>query len=187
MNIFNFFRNRRERKARKQALAQTSAIFGYLKVLFDKNLLMWEESKRQLFITQPIAVVMIGKGMDAFRNFLNNIFLYLSYTNQQQAYEQHILMEQHKAIKARAAKGIALKPGETDRIRRAVRAKLKPEDVPAPKIEPLDFVIIDDNTEGDAQAAVTFVGDYNPDTGSIDMAAWDDIKQAFATTPTEEK
>jgi hypothetical protein len=87
--------------------------------------------------------------------------------------------EQRKAVNARIEQGVKVNPGELDRIRRAVREQIESDAVQPPKIESFEFFVINDHVEGDAKAAITYVGEYNPDTENFVMAAWDDVKLAI--------
>ena len=178
MNIFKKWREYRAAKRKKKELRQTSRVFGHIEQLTKSHMLIWELKDRRLFIAQPLAMVMLSRGTEAWRNFLNNVYLYHVFCLQQQQWDQYVLDLQRKAVAERVASGIKVKPGELDRIRRAVRDGINKDGVSLPPIEAFDFYIIADNASGDAQAEITFVGEYNPETRLFDMASWEEVKAA---------
>lgn len=183
MNIIRKWRERRQNKQKKRELTRIASVFSSIKQLVEKHLVQWDATKKRLYIAQPMAVIMLAKGHEAWCNFLQNLYIYRVYCQQQEAWENYVTQRQQEAVRKRMSTGIAMHPGEVDRIRRAVRERIKPDAVPVPPVEAFDFVIITDHPQGDKQAIVTFVGEYNPDTGHIDMAAWDDVKMALNTIP----
>jgi len=160
-------------------LHQTASVFGSLETLMTKGLLAWNQQERRLYVAEPLAIVMLGRGADYWQRFLNNTYLYLMNKLMAEAWDKHVRDEQRKAVNARIEQGVKVNPGELDRIRRAVREQIESDAVQPPKIEPFEFFVINDHVEGDAKAAITYVGEYNPDTENFVMAAWDDVKLAI--------
>jgi len=178
-NPLKAWREHRKRKADLKDLHQTASVFGSLETLMTKGLLAWNQQERRLYVAEPLAIVMLGRGADHWQRFLNNTYLYLMNKLMAEAWDKHVRDEQRKAVNERVAQGVKVNPGELDRIRRAVREQIESDAVQPPKIEPFEFFVINDHAEGDAKAAITYVGEYNPDTENFVMAAWDDVKLAI--------
>ena len=163
------------------------------------GLLTWEEKTRRLFIAQPLAIVMLAQGYDRWRNFLNNVFLYHMYNLQNKQWQDYVLDEQAKAVRQRRSEVTILTKAETERIRRTVRDNIPADAVPLLPIKPFEFFIIaetaapaaaaqsspaDTVSAGSAsgeipaipRAEITWVGEYDPDTATLDMAEWSTIK-----------
>lgn len=186
MNIFAKIREKRAQKAQLRRFGQFANVFASLQRLEKSGLLAWEAKSRRLFIAQPLAVVMLAQGYDRWRNFLNNVFLYHMYNLQNRQWQDHIINEQAKAVRQRKKEVVVLTKAETERIRRAVRDNIPAEAVELPPIKPSEFFIIADTaTVTDAspseqpKAEITWVGEYDPDTGTLDMAEWKDIKHVI--------
>ena len=95
MNIFKKWREYRAAKRKKKELRQTSRVFGHIEQLTKSHMLIWELKDRRLFIAQPLAMVMLSRGAEAWRNFLNNVYLYHVFCLQQQQWDQYVLDLQH--------------------------------------------------------------------------------------------
>lgn len=176
--MFGLFvsKKKKEQKARLTRLQNLSSAFQTLETLEKHSLLTWVQKDRRLFIALPLASVMIGRGMEGFRCFLDNVFLYHSKKEMDREYRRVLIDRERKAIKDRIATGDAVKPGELDSIRRAVRDTLQYDDITPPRIEPFEFFVVSDSIKGYSEAEISFVGSYNPDTERVDMASWDDVQ-----------
>lgn len=187
MGLLSKWREYRKEQKRRKQQAHMAGIFGNIQILMDKKLLFWEGAKRRLYIAEPLALVMLGKGRTAWCNFLQNLYLHRSFQLQLEANEKRIQEAQSKAVKDRVSTGVPVKTGEMDRIRRAVRDGFEHEVSPVEKIETFEFVVIEDHPQGDAHAKVTIVGEYNPETNMIDMAPWEDVQAAINAQQKEQK
>ena len=199
MNIFQKWRARRTHKAQLQRLHTFASTFASMQRLEKGGLLTWEEKTRRLFIAQPLALVMLAQGYDRWRNFLNNVFLYHMYNLQNKQWQDYVLDEQAKAVRQRKSEVTILTKAETERIRRTVRDNIPADAVPLLPIKPFEFFIIaetaapaaaassspaDTVSAGSAsgeipaipRAEITWVGEYDPDTATLDMAEWSTIK-----------
>lgn len=204
MNIFQKWRDRRAHKAQLQRLHTFASTFASMQRLEKGGLLTWEEKTRRLFIAQPLALVMLAQGYDRWRNFLNNVFLYHMYNLQNKQWQDYVLDEQAKAVRQRRSEVTILTKAETERIRRAVRDNIPADAVPLLPIKPFEFFIIAEtaappaaapapsgSNAGDSSSAafpspsptpaipraeITWVGEYDPDTATLDMAEWSTIK-----------
>ena len=67
-----------------------------------------------------------------------------------------------------------LSRSDIDRIRLARRQQIAFSDMEPPKVEPFEFFIIPLSTE--AKVEPLAVGYYDPNTGEMDVATWDDVK-----------
>lgn len=207
MNLIKKFLERRAQKAQLRRFGLFAHTFASLQRLEKGGLLEWEPKMRRLFIAQPLAIVMLAQGYDRWRNFLNNVFLYHMYNLQNCQWQDHIINEQAKAVRQRKKEVAVLTKAETERIRRAVRDNMPVEAVELPPIKSFEFFIIADTAtvpdtsaagpvlgdsvaedfrafhsgypESSPRAEITWVGEYDPDTGSIDMAEWASIKHVL--------
>lgn len=177
--LLSRLRARRQQRADLRRLRDFSSVFASLTKLERSGLLAWEAKSRRLFIAQPLAIVMLAQGFDCWQNFLNNVFLYLSYKLQQQQWHDYILDEQAKAVRQRKKEVVVLTKAETERTRRAVADRINSSDISLPPIEAFEFFILTDSADDQAKAQIIWVGEYNPDTGALDMAEWDTIKHAL--------
>ena len=178
-NIFAYLRNKREQKRRRARLAILSSVFSGMERLEKRGLLLWEQKTRRLFIAEPLAIVFVAQGLKTWRTFLNNLYLYQTYRLQQKQWNDHIINEQAKAVRRRKAQVTILTKAEVERIRRATADKIMPEDIPLPTISPFEFFILTDDADDQAKARITWVGEYDPDTEILDMAAWEEVKHAI--------
>ncbi len=184
-NPFKYWREHRRQRAVLKGLRHTASVFGIIATLQQKGLLRWSEKDRRLYIAEPLALVMLGRGGEAWRSFLTNVYLHVTNEQLNRLWQQHITDETRVAVQARKATGKPILPGELDSIRRAVRDGLQSDAVPLPKVEPFEFFVVADDVEGGVQATVTYVGDYNPDTENFQMAAWEDVKAALLSAKKE--
>ena len=67
-----------------------------------------------------------------------------------------------------------LSRSDIDRIRLARRQQIAFSDMEPPKVEPFEFFIIPLSTE--AKVEPLAVGYYDPNTGQMDVATWDDVR-----------
>lgn len=178
---FNFVKrwreHRAERKQRKR-LGELSGVFGSMEKLFKSGLLAWNQKERRLYIAEPIAVVMIGQGWERWRNFLNNVYLYQMNLLLQEQWNSYVISEQNKAVKKRRQEVVILPKSEAERIRRAVRDNIQPDAVKLPPIETFEFFVIADVVDDAARKAISYVGEYDPDTEALVMAPWEDVRVA---------
>ncbi len=181
-NPLKWWTNRRKKQQILADLKTTASVFGTLEQLEKSNLLSWSAKDRRLYVAEPLALVMLERGAVHWQRFLNNTYLYLVNKLMKDAWDKYVRDEQRKAVSARVASGVKVNPGELDRIRRGVRESIEKDVIKVPAIEPFEFFVIADSPDGDKHAAITFVGEYNPDTENFVMASWDDVKAAIEAT-----
>ena len=130
---------------------------------------------------------------------MHNIYNYVHFLQTQQAWEEYMQKEELAAVRdamkrpAPASSGSpagstnaevnsslftlhsSLTREDIDRIRLARRQQIAFSDMEPPKVEPFEFFIIPLSTE--AKVEPLAVGYYDPNTGQMDVATWDDVTQ----------
>ena len=187
MNIFARIRERREQRHQLARYRQFTQTFADVQKLERSHLLIWEQKHRRLFIAEPLAIVMLAQGAEAWRHFLNNIYLYQMHRLQTKQWEDHVRDEEVKAVRKRKREVAVLTKAETERIRRAVRDDITADAVPLPPIEAFEFYILADAADDPQHARITFVGEYDPDTELLDMVEWKQVKHAIETSKNDEQ
>lgn len=189
MNLWKKIRTWRKRKQELGFLSQCSGVFGSLQRLERKGLLLWDEKERRLFICEPLAVLMM-RSRDSWKAFLTNIALWRTYTETRQRWDDYIRNEELLAVRRAKRRYVSLTKADMNRIRRGRREEIEQSELNTPTIDKFEFFILADSVEmplskvpKDKKAArevgVVAVGDYNVDTGSVDMALWEDVEQAL--------
>ena len=185
--MFNFFK-RSPRRAALRRVKEVARVFGSLEQRQKEGALHWDVRSRRLFIAEPLALYMM-RDKETWTNFLTNVFLWQSFKRQQEALEKMLMQRESKAIREAKTKAVTLTKEETERIRRHVRDELTEQDVKDTKIEPYEVFIIsdstparrnaDDHTEAEARGQIVAVGQYDPETQKVEMALWEDVKNAI--------
>ena len=88
MSIFKKFQSRRADRKNRARLQELSKAFATFDNFVQSNLLYWDPRNRRLFIAEPLAIVYIGQGLKAWRNFLNNVFLWETNKLQQHQWQE---------------------------------------------------------------------------------------------------
>ena len=191
MNILKKWRERRQQKRKQRETQQTLQIWALLEKLFDAGQISFDRKAHRLFITQPVASLLMSKGADAWVQSVHNIYNYVHFLQTQQAWEDYLQKEELAAVRdAMQALGDGssrdsershknrplgeLSRSDIDRIRLARRQQIAFSDMEPPKVEPFEFFIIPLSTE--AKVEPLAVGYYDPNTGQMDVATWDDVK-----------
>ena len=161
-------------------------MWALLEKLFDAGQISFDRKAHRLFITQPVASLLMSKGADAWVQSVHNIYNYVHFLQTQQAWDEYMQKEEMKAVRdaMQAAKehqpsAISHQPSsisrsDIDRIRLARRQQIAFSDMEPPKVEPFEFFIIPLSTE--AKVEPLSVGYYDPNTAQMDVATWDDVK-----------
>lgn len=179
--MFNFIKHWRERKRKKAQMREMQTLcysLGLIKKLQRGGLLHWSEKDRHLYIAQPLATVILAWGADRWANFLNNVYLYEVQQLLDKRWRLALMGEQSKAVREQREKRPNLTRAEIERIRRAVADNLDESKVELPPIKPFEFYILADDIEDKEKNKVAYVGEYNPDTETFEMATWEDVKSA---------
>jgi len=210
MNILKKWRERRQQKRKQRETQQTLQMWALLEKLFDAGQLSFDRKAHRLFITQPVASLLMAKGADAWVQSVHNIYNYVHFLQTQQAWDEYMQKEELAAVRDAMKRpstdrpspdpslsgrgvdssepkdisrpsiqgggggGSALSRSDIDRIRLARRQQIAFSDMEPPKVEPFEFFIIPLSTE--AKVEPLAVGYYDPNTGQMDVATWDDVK-----------
>ena len=198
-NIISKWRDRRQQKRKQRETQQTLQMWALLEKLFDAGQISFDRKAHRLFITQPVASLLMSRGADAWVQSVHNIYNYVHFLQTQQAWEEYMQKEElaavRDAMKRPAPVPIGSPAGSTnaeansslftlhssltrediDRIRLARRQQIAFSDMEPPKVEPFEFFIIPLSTE--AKVEPLAVGYYDPNTGQMDVATWDDVTQ----------
>lgn len=187
MNILKKWRERRQQKRKQRETQQTLQTWALLEKLFDAGQISFDRKAHRLFITQPVASLLMSKGADAWVQSVHNIYNYVHFLQTQQAWDEYMQREEMKAVREamQAAKehqpsAVSHQPSsisrqDIDRIRLARRQQIAFSDMEPPKVEPFEFFIIPLTTE--AKVEPIAVGYYDPNTSEMDVATWDDVAQ----------
>lgn len=174
MNILKQWRERRQQKRKQRETQQTLQMWALLEKLFDAGQISFDRKAHRLFITQPVASLLMSKGADAWVQSVHNIYNYVHFLQTQQAWDEYMQKEEMKAVRdaMQAAKEhqssaishhtSPISRQDIDRIRLARRQQIAFSDMEPPKVEPFEFFIIPLSTE--AKVEPLAVGYYDPNT-----------------------
>ena len=187
MNILKKWRERRQQKRKQRETQQTLQMWALLEKLFDAGQISFDRKAHRLFITQPVASLLMSHGADAWVQSVHNIYNYVHFLQTQQAWDEYMQKEEMKAVrdamqatKEHQPSAVSHQPSsisrsDIDRIRLARRQQIAFSDMEPPKVEPFEFFIIPLSTE--AKVEPLAVGYYDPNSGQMDVATWADVKQ----------
>lgn len=197
-NVLRWHRNiqsRREQRCQQREAKQTLQLWAYLEKIFESGQLSFDYENHRLFITQPMAALMMVHGADGWVQSVHNIYEYTRFLQTQKAWEDYMQREElaavRKAIKAMdngqwimdndgAKPNSQLSREDIERIKRSRRAEIAITDMEPPKVEPFEFLIIPNSTE--AKVEPIAIGHYDPSTGQMEVATWDEVKPLLQTT-----
>ena len=198
MNILKKWRERRQQKKELKAQQQTLQMWALLEKLFDAGQISFDHKAHRLFVTQPVASLLMSPGADAWVPSVHNIYNYVHFLQTQQAWDEYMQKEELAAVRdamqqpspvpsgSAAGEGTAvansqlstlnsqLSREDIDRIRLARLQQIAFSDMEPPKVEPFEFFIIPLSTE--AKVEPLAVGYYDPSTGEMDVATWDEVQ-----------
>ena len=186
MNILKKWRERRQQKRKQRETQQTLQMWALLEKLFDEGQISFDRKAHRLFITQPVASLLMSRGADAWVQSVHNIYNYVHFLQTQQAWDEYMQKEELAAVreamqatKEHQPSSVSHQPSsisrsDIDRIRLARRQQIAFSDMEPPKVEPFEFFIIPLSTE--AKVEPLAVGYYDPNTAQMDVATWDDVK-----------
>ena len=201
MNILKKWRERRQQKRKQRETQQTLQMWALLEKLFDAGQISFDRKAHRLFITQPVASLLMSKGADAWVQSVHNIYNYVHFLQTQQAWDEYMQKEELAAVRDAMKRptpngsstttvphgsppgkpsSVSHQPSslsrqDIDRIRLARRQQIAFSDMEPPKVEPFEFFIIPLSTE--AKVEPLAVGYYDPNTAQMDVAAWSDVTQ----------
>ena len=185
-SLFTSLLHRRQQKRKQRETQQTLQMWALLEKLFDAGQISFDRKAHRLFITQPVASLLMSRGADAWVQSVHNIYNYVHFLQTQQAWEEYMQREELAAVRdaMQATKEhqpsdishqtSSLSRSDIDRIRLARRHQIAFSDMEPPKVEPFEFFIIPLSTE--AKVEPLAVGYYDPNTGEMDVAPWDEVQ-----------
>ena len=175
INPIKWWKERRQQKRKLRETRDTLHMWAGLERLFESGVLSFDQKAHRLFITQPMATLLLANGADGWLRGVHNIYEYVHWRQTQQAFDEYLQQEELKAVR-QAMKGAAnITRDDIDRIKRTCRQEIAFTDMPVVKAEPFEFFIIPDSVE--AKVEPLAVGYYDPDSGQMDVATWEDVKQ----------
>ena len=173
----NLLKQWRERRRQKKELKKQGELFqtwALLEKMFESGQLSFDGKSNRLFITQPLAALLMARGADGWVNSISAIYQYLYWQQTQQAWENFFREEELAAVRHALVENPNLQRQDIDRIKRARRAEIAMTDMEPPKVEPFEFCIIPDRTE--ASVEPLGIGYFDPETGEMDIATWEEVK-----------
>lgn len=175
-NPIKRFLERRQEKKHQCELLQTLRTWGWLEKVFESGQLSFDYEHHRLFITQPMAVLLMANGADGWVNSIREIYRYAHWRQTQRAWEEFIQKEEMAAVrKAMAARNdVKLSRDDIDRIRTSRRMEITQDDMDLPKMESFEFFIIPNSTEAAVEPIA--VGHFDPETEKMEIAQWSEVK-----------
>ncbi len=137
-------------------------------------MLGFDHKAHRLFIAQPFASLLMANGADGWINSIHAIYQYTYLRLSQEAWEDYLQKEELTAVREALSKNPKLQRDDIDRIRWSRRQEIAISDMEPPKVEPFEFFIIPDSTEAAVEPIA--VGSYDPNTGQMEVAVWNDVK-----------
>lgn len=192
-NVIGRWLERRTERRKLKELSVMGSVFMNLERLTRAGLLSWDGRSRRLFIDADLALLMMRTGADGWAAFVQNVYLWLYSRLCDEAWAAYMQKEELKAVREyRTEPGQVLSRQDVERIREARRREIAMSDMEPPKVEGFEFFIVKppkldggDGTAshakapkaaGDPVGELAAVGHYDPETGQIEMASWEDVK-----------
>lgn len=181
-----FSKKKREEKTRLKELGGLVQNFASLEKLEKGGLLAFDVKSRRLFIEQPLAIIML-KNAESWQNFMRNVFHWLYYKQCQESWDRFFQTEELKAVREATKKYAMMTRADIERVKRTRREEIAVSDVKTPKVEPFEFFVIrETNATAESQPTVPggeilAVGNFNPETESLEMATWEEVSKFFAS------
>ena len=166
-------RNQKRRLKEQRNLLQT---WTWLESVFKSGMLSFDEKAHRLFIAQPFASLLMARGAEGWKNSIHGIYQYVHWQQTEQAWERFFHEEELEAVRKalNTPAGDSMSRDDIERIKRTRRAEIAITDMEPPKVEPFEFLIIPDSTE--AKVEPIGIGYYDPSTGEMEVATWDEVK-----------
>ena len=186
INIIKWWKERRLQKRKLRETRDTLHMWAGLERLFESGVLSFDQKTHRLFITQPMATLLLANGADGWLRGVHNIYEYVHWRQTQQAFDEYLQQEELKAVRqamqsAPGGSAAGITRDDIDRIKRTRRQEIAFTDMPVVKAEPFEFFIIPDSTE--AKVEPLAVGYYDPDSGQMDVATWEEVRELVSATP----
>ena len=179
-NPIKWWKERRQQKRKLRETRDTLHMWAGLERLFESGVLSFDQKAHRLFITQPMATLLLANGADGWLRGVHNIYEYVHWRQTQQAFDEYLQQEELKAVRdamqaAKEHQPSSISRSDIDRIRLARLQQIAFSDMEPPKVEPFEFFIIPLSTE--AKVEPIAVGYYDPNTAQMDVASWSDVAQ----------
>lgn len=188
---WNLLKSWKQRRKQKKALKQQERLLQtwvWLERLYGCGQLSFDYKTHRLFIIKSFATLLLAKGTDGWINSIHAIYQYVYFKQAQGAWERFMHKEELAAVRKSLSPGpspvregskkrASLTRDDIERIKRSRRAEIVASDMEPIKVEAFEFFIIPDGTE--AKVEPIAIGYYDPTTGEMEVAAWDEVKGAI--------
>ena len=176
LNLFKLWRERRKQKQKLQDYKNLLQTWTWLEQVFQSGMLTFDEKAHRLFITQPLAVLLMSNGADGWVNSIHNIYQYAYLRQSQKLWDEFIKEKEMAAVKdaMNSPSGDSINRDDIERIKRARRSEIAVSDMEPPRVEPFEFFIVPDSTE--AKVEPIGIGHYDPNTKEMEVASWEEVK-----------
>lgn len=153
----------------------------WLEKIFESGMLSFDHKSHRLFISQPVAVLLMANGADGWTKSIHAIYQYTYFRLLQQAWEDFMQKEELAAVRNAMSSpaGDKITRDDIERIKRSRRSEIAVGDMEPPKIEPFEFFILPDSTE--AKVEPLGIGYYDPNKREMEVATWEDVKSLIKT------
>ena len=183
MNPIKWWKERREQKRKDREAQATLQMWAWLEKIFAGGMLSFDYKANRLFMTQPMASLLMAGGADGWVRSVDNIYQYAHWLQVQHEWEQFMRKEELAAVRRALKDNPKMKREDVERVKRACRQDIAMSDLPEPKTEPFEFFIIPDSVEANVEPLA--VGYYDPATGQMDVATWDEVRELVSATPND--
>lgn len=139
-------------------------------------MLSFDDKAHRLFIAQPFASLLMANGADSWVNSIHAIYQYTYFRLCQRTWNNYIHKEELAAVRTALTgpTGDKVTNDDIERIKRTRCQEIALSDMEPPKVEPFEFFIIPDSLR--AKVEPIGIGYYDPNTGEMEVSAWDEIK-----------
>lgn len=179
-NPIKWWKERRAQKRKLRETRDTLQMWAWLEKIFASGMLSFDYKANRLFMTQPMALLLMAGGADGWVRAVDNIYQYAHWLQTQHEWEQFMRKEELAAVRKALKDDPKMQREDVERVKRACRQDIAMSDLPEPKTEPFEFFIIQDSVE--AKVEPLAVGYYDPATGQMDVATWDEVRDLLAAS-----
>ena len=142
--------------------------------LSKKGLLFFDSVKKQVVISDTLASLFLGS-KERWVGFLTNVQLWFVYQSSSASWKRVFAEAETKAVREARKKFAMLTALQEQTIRQQARDGIDVSSMPAPKLEPYDFVISTDIRNG-KEPRIIAIGRW--EDGEFDMTPVDEVKKA---------
>lgn len=112
MDILKKWRERRQQKRKQREARQTLQTWALLEKLFSAGQISFDRKAHRLFITQPVASLLMSHGADAWVQSVHNIYNYVHFLQTQQAWDEYMQKEELAAVREAMQKAKSQEDGK---------------------------------------------------------------------------